>query len=259
MLPHIKTADNQYVVVIDDNSFTFDSSHLAYNSLIDCIKTGDADDFIKLCSGDSLIENFTWGCMKVVDEELYYRNRKCHKSISDRVISMIKDGFDFEPMFNFLMRLYKNPSMRAIEELFDFMVHKGFAITNDGFLLAYKYVSVYHGDEPFKDLLGRTVKQGDFVDTHTRKSYRYNVGDEIYMPRNEVCDDHRQACGSGLHAGSINYVSGNRDVVIMAIDPADVVSIPSDCSCQKLRCCKYKVHAKYNNTYEKVVEDVVIE
>ena len=35
-------------------------------------------------------------------------------------------------------------------------------------------------------------------------------------------------------------------MLIVEIDPADVVSVPSDCNCQKLRTCKYTVVAKYD-------------
>jgi hypothetical protein len=47
-----------------------------------------------------------------------------------------------------------------------------------------------------------------------------------------------------VHAGSLSYATGFGPThVIVKIDPADVVSIPTDCSCQKLRTCAYEVVA----------------
>jgi acyl carrier protein len=49
-----------------------------------------------------------------------------------------------------------------------------------------------------------------------------------------------------LHVGSLEYAKGwGQRVVLVEVDPADVVSVPSECSCQKLRCCKYVVLAEY--------------
>ena len=89
----------------------------------------------------------------------------------------------------------------------------------------------------------------------------YNgIGEEIEVERNGVCDDRNQACSSGLHAGSVTYATNfgrGGHVVIVEINPIDVVSVPDDCSCQKLRACRYKVVGEYevpldhnyNNSY----------
>jgi hypothetical protein len=44
-------------------------------------------------------------------------------------------------------------------------------------------------------------------------------------------------------------------LVVVEINPADVVSIPTDCECQKLRTCKYKVVSEY----EVPLEDLAYE
>jgi acyl carrier protein len=54
-------------------------------------------------------------------------------------------------------------------------------------------------------------------------------------------------CSHGLHAGSLAYARGWAErVILVEIDPADVVSVPGDENCQKLRCCKYTVVGEYN-------------
>ena len=58
-------------------------------------------------------------------------------------------------------------------------------------------------------------------------------------------------CSNGLHAGALNYVASygsvesNDRIVIVKINPEDVVSVPSDCNCEKLRTCRYEVVGEY--------------
>ena len=69
------------------------------------------------------------------------------------------------------------------------------------------------------------------------------------MARNSVCDDADVGCSYGFHAGSYDYAKGyaggGGHLVVVEIDPTDVVSVPKDCSCQKLRTAKYKVVSVY--------------
>ena len=124
-----------------------------------------------------------------------------------------------------------NPSRRAINELYSFLSHKNLPITDAGTFLAYKSV------------------RSDYTDHHTGE-FNNSIGNTLEMTRNSVCDDHNQGCSVGFHAGSLEYASsfgGSGSVLlIVEIDPADVVSVPSDCNCQKLRTCKYKVVAEYS-------------
>ena len=100
-------------------------------------------------------------------------------------------------------------------------------ITPDGNFLAYKGV------------------RDDYTDWYSGK-FANDVGAVLEMPRNGVCDDAQQGCSFGFHAGTYeyaqNYGSGGH-LLMVEISPADVVSVPNDCNCQKLRTCKYQVKA----------------
>jgi hypothetical protein len=71
------------------------------------------------------------------------------------------------------------------------------------------------------------------------------------MTRSKVDDDRGRGCSNGLHAGALNYVAGygslesGDKIVIVKINPADVVSVPSDCNYEKLRTCRYEVVGEY--------------
>jgi hypothetical protein len=77
------------------------------------------------------------------------------------------------------------------------------------------------------------------------------------MERNQVDDDKDRTCSTGLHFCSQDYLpsfgsaQGNR-VVIVKINPADVVSIPSDYNNAKGRACRYEVVGEIGNTGDKI-------
>ena len=79
------------------------------------------------------------------------------------------------------------------------------------------------------------------------------------MARNNVCDDAEIGCSYGFLAGSLEYAQSfggdQAHVVVVEIDPADVVSVPKDCDCQKLRTASYKVVGVYSRALEEPVVD----
>jgi hypothetical protein len=127
-----------------------------------------------------------------------------------------------------------NPSRRAVNELYSFLEHKAMPLTPDGNFLAYKGV------------------KEDFTDWHSG-NFSNDVGAENEMPRNFVCDNADVGCSDGFHAGSLDYAEGfgrGGNLMIVEINPADVVSVPNDSDCQKLRTCKYKVVSLFKRKLE---------
>jgi hypothetical protein len=78
------------------------------------------------------------------------------------------------------------------------------------------------------------------------------------MPRNMVNDNPNKTCSVGLHFASLEYIRGfhgGNPIVLVEIDPADVVSIPVDYNNQKGRCCKYKVIAIHDKGDDSEIYD----
>jgi hypothetical protein len=104
-------------------------------------------------------------------------------------------------------------------------------ITDDGHILAYKKVSA-----DYKDIYSGTFDN--------------SVGQIVEMRRNLVNEDRTKTCSSGLHFCSMSYLSsygtgpGSR-VVIVKVNPRDVVSVPMDYNFAKARCCRYEVVDEY--------------
>lgn len=246
MLAHIKSNDNHWTVVLGGQPIQFDPTHPQYTGLVECVHSGDADEFMELFDTGTGIENWSEGSFEFRDGFLYFENEQVATDPTNRIVEMIRQGFPHQPMLNYLSNLYDNVSERAVQESYKWSSHKGLPITEDGMLVGYKGVVKYSG-ETIKDKLGRDLKDGDLVDKYTGHSFRNNVGDKNSMKRRQVCDDHTVGCSSGLHIGTYEYAcdwAGPTGVVVLVkFNPKDIVSVPSDCNCQKMRVSEYEIVA----------------
>lgn len=250
---YIKDHNGCWTVVASNEVCTFDNSHPNHERLIEAIKAKDEALFLSLVHVGKSVETWSKDGFVLRRGSLFYGDEEVAPEITAIILDMINEGFDEVPMLNFMKRLFANPSSRAVKELYSWLAHKSLAICGDGCFLAYKSVTVYDGSG-FVDCYGREVETGDYVDKYTG-TIRNNIGDINEMPRRKVNDDFQVGCSDGFHVGSLKYVtevySSNKQI-ICKVDPADVVSVPLDCECQKIRCCKYEVVSEFKNL--KIVE-----
>jgi hypothetical protein len=226
-----------------------------WEPVLEAIRNNDEKQLHAVLSVANTIMSFTEGNVTVKDNQVFYRNVPLDNYVVEKVLDFAKNKLPLQPILRFINNLMKNPSRRAVQELYKFLEHKNMPITPDGNFLAYKGVQ--------SDYYSKTAGTIIVIKGKVRDGKIYNgIGEEIEVERNGVCDDKNLGCSSGLHAGSVQYATdfgrGGR-VVIVEINPADVVSVPDDCSCQKLRACRYKVVGEYevpldhnyNNSYSK--------
>jgi len=157
------------------------------------------------------------------------------------LFELLKAGAkDVEALINFIERLMVNPSANSVNELYTFLSYKSLPITPSGKFLAYKGVdnNYYskHGNKNTIVVKGKVSDSGSI----------YNgVGETIEVARRSVDDNKDNHCSFGLHVGSYDYANewagGNGRLLVVEVDPADAVSVPTDCSFQKLRVSKYTV------------------
>jgi hypothetical protein len=258
MLTHIKDAKNHWTVVVDNQSHQFDHTHPEYEGLVECVKTGDAEEFMQLLEVGTVIENWSEGDFQFRDGYLYYEDEQVASQPTDRIIQLIKNGWDHKPMLAYLDQLYQNISNRAVMESYEWCSHKGLPITPDGYLVGYKGVAVYSG-ESATDKMGRPLQDGDLVDRYTGSSFRNNVADECGMNRRKVSDNCNLGCAAGLHVGTYKYASDwaghDGKVVLVKFSPADIVSVPTDCDFQKMRVSNYTVIGVARDVIEEEVYD----
>ena len=151
-------------------------------------------------------------------------------SLCRQIIEMNEQGFPLDPLVNFVRKMRQNPSYRIREQLWGFIEacqkDGGFTLHTDGDIMAYKVV------------------RNDFTDCHTG-TFDNHPGKVVEMPRCEVDDDPHHTCSTGLHFCAYSYVGGFISVgdrlVLVKVNPKDVVSIPEDYGNAKARCCRYEV------------------
>ena len=243
---------NGTLTVIVDNGvqiLTARNDHPQWKELQAAYKEQNFPRLISLLSLKAVIEHYSVGELSINSTGVTYAGHPLHTVDADRVMAFIREGLPYKPIANYIVRKQANPSARAIKEMYSFLEHKNMALTPDGHFIAYKGVR-----NDFYSLYGNketVVLQGEVLDS----GHIFNgIGSVIEVERSSVDDDFQRGCSHGLHAGSLAYAKGYGErVILVSIDPADVVSVPSDCNCQKLRCCKYTVIGEYTgplpNTY----------
>ena len=224
MLPYILT-DNSLTIVVDGKALTMESSNPSFIEAKRLLSEEKYDELPDLFDTPKAVERFAEGNIKVSDGEVSYKGEVIHNHVVGRILDFMREGLPYKPLTRFVEKLMENPSRRAVHELYAFLEHKSMPLTPDGNFLAYKGV------------------RDDFSDWHSGR-FGNKVGDVNEMPRNFVCDNADVGCSDGFHAGSLDYAEGfgrGGNLMIVEINPADVVSVPNDSDCQKLRTCKYKV------------------
>lgn len=234
MYPHIKTTES-LTIIINDKPYAVTSNHSNYQDILDIARgiTEASEDVlmelikpvIKLqrvvgSDGSGFFLEGSQVTCKIDGEDF-----PLPASLANEVLEVFSDKGNLAPLMNFVKRLACNPRKEVIDELWGFISSCGLAITEGGKFLAYKNVR-----EDFKDAYTGTMDN--------------SPGSHLTMPRWKVEHDPQRTCAAGLHFAAWGYLShyaSGRKTVILSIDPADVVSIPTDYNNMKGRACAYTV------------------
>lgn len=217
------------------------SDHPRWKDIIAAVSAKDEQTLRTLLSAKKVMEIYSNGDLTIDGTGVLYNGRPLHGVDVDRVLAFQRDGLPYEPIANYIRRCRANTSQRAIQELYPWLEHRQITLTPDGKFIGYKgvrnnFYSVYGNTETIVTS-GTVDDEGHILN---------EIGKTIRVDRSCVSDDFRNPCGPGLHVGSLSYAKGwGQRVILVEVDPADVVSIPTDCDCQKLRCCGYKVIGEY--------------
>ena len=240
-------------VLHNGQAYSVDGNHPNHKELLEAFNNNDFDTFVELTQTSAGIKHFVEKDssgnntgLEVVGEKVLFNGVELHSTLVDRILGMKKEGFKIDYMLLFLGNLLENPSNRAVEELYDFLTNKNLPITEDGCFLAYKTVKAdFTAKHPGCNL---TLLQGRLENG----SIFNGIGEVIECVRNQVDDERAHECSKGLHVGGLQYSGPNGwyhspgdKVVIVKINPKDVVSVPRDHNAQKVRVCKYEVIEEY--------------
>jgi len=228
-IPYLIQGKN-IILVVDNKSHTVSrDTHISYEKIVEALKNQDWDAIRDLVEPKKVILNFGMGYISIVDNEVFWKGNPFHNALTTRMIEMYQDGFPIDPMIRFMENLMDNPSKRSVDQLYGFLEKNSLPITEDGHFLAFKRV------------------RNDYLDIHSG-TIDNSIGEIVEMDRNLVDDNPDSHCSVGLHFCSEAYLghfgSSDQPVMILKINPADVVSIPSDYNGAKGRCMRYEVVAE---------------
>ena len=211
-------------VVIGNQPHTISKTHPTYQKVVDAIKASDWATVKAIIDPVKVVLNYGRGHISIQGDKLFWKGTEFNGTLATRMITMLQEGFGIEPMVLFMENLMNNPSKRAVDELYGFLEKNNLPLTPDGYFLAYKKV------------------RDNFFDVHSG-TMDNSPGRIVEMERNKVDDDKNNTCSTGLHFCGMSYLNhfGGERTVIVKVNPADVVSIPSDYNGAKGRACRYEV------------------
>jgi hypothetical protein len=179
------------------------------------------------------------GRIEVKRRGVYYDGRLVNSALASRMIDIQQAGLPLDPWIKLMANIYANPADYAQDEFYMWLEKSTLPITEDGHFLAYKKV------------------RANFTDIHSGK-FDNSPGEVVVMPggRLAVDNDRNRTCSVGLHFCSKSYLphfghSAENKVVLVKVNPADVVSIPSDYGNAKGRAWKYEVISEVTFDHQK--------
>lgn len=249
-VPFTIKADGNVSMYLNGESHSVAADHPNYQKIVDKLKNYSFSGLDELVNVSKALTSYANGKIKIIDGEVHYGGFALHNTLTNRILKMMNEKFRFDHMILFLENLMKNSSNRAINETYTFLENYGLPITDDGCFLAYKAV------------------KNDYTDIYSGKINNH-VGATPEMPRNMVDEDYERDCSHGLHVGALDYVvqyghfvkgealreGGNR-LLIVKVNPADVVSVPKYENHPKVRVSKYVVVSEITDVV-KELEKVV--
>lgn len=201
--------------------------HKHFNDIIQALIESRFDDAIEFISIKAAVQKYVKGDVRIEGGSLFYQGIELRSGLVTRIIDSMQNGEDFEFYLPFLENLLENPSEKAVQRLFDFLVANDIEITEDGHFIAWKMV------------------RATYKDCHSN-TFDNSPGQYVKMPRSRVNDNDEQTCSTGLHVCSKGYIGsgfghGDGRIVSCKVHPRDVVSIPVDYNNAKMRVCGYLV------------------
>lgn len=263
---------------------TVSSDAINYKSVLDAVKAQDEDALEKALNVEEQISSavgISNGLVSIVDDKIYIDGFQLHNTLSERFVEFLSQGISVEYITKFLDNLMLNESVKLlmngevksllhlsndeaneklnkfIDDAYSFLSHRNLPITTDGCFLAYKAVQ--------DDWYSKT--RGDTKLTHgtVREDGRIlnAIGEYIECERKDVDPNRDVECSYGLHVGCLEYSGPNgwfkREgdrIVVVKVNPRDVVAVPPDHSRTKMRVSAYTVLQEFQKPVNKTLHDV---
>jgi hypothetical protein len=241
------------VLFLDNKPMKFEKGSNQYAKIIEAFDLPESQQEAAVRKAiEKTAERAEKNGFKISPEEVSYKGEILPQALADKVRSIHREGLPLNLFEKFWMNIQDNPSASSVRELYEFLAYKELPITEDGCFLAYKGLESdfwsISGNKQTKVVKGIVNASGRILNT---------VGAEIEVKRRDVDDNRDHHCSFGLHVGSLDYARGfaRGVVVVVKVNPKDVVSVPTDYSCQKCRVSAYKVVTLFEQEIQAPVVD----
>ncbi len=177
--------------------------------------------------------------VSVKDGRIYLDGDAMESGLTKQVLRFMDEGEDFRPLVNFMEKIETNPNVHSRTQAWDWLNNHDFTLLPNGDVVGYKGVRSDGKGGFVSGFQGHAIVDGEDVNGYIPT----NVGSVIEMPRSEVQWDPSSACASGLHFGTFEYAKGYASGAMLkvAVNPRDIVSVPTDAGGEKMRCCRYEI------------------
>jgi hypothetical protein len=241
----VMVTKSSVVVGFVDSVETIESTNPLFDELVKLATSGEiytipVDELVAKVNVSKAINRYSDGHIVCEYGVLKYKDKEIDSTLARYILHNMENGNPITNIVKFMNNLYENPSYRAVNEVFDFIKAANLPISDDGYLIAYKKV------------------RNNYTDCHSG-TFNNAIGAKPSMPRNEVNEDKNQTCSNGLHFCSASYLSkfgtysskeGADRIVIVKVNPKDIVSVPSDYNNAKARACDYEVIGEVKDASE---------
>ena len=232
----------------DGDPVTVPGTHPRFSEILELLRSGDAEDepvreLVNIMHAAGKKLSAITDRISVAPYGVFFDGDILRSELAEIIGDMLDEGRadDLAAVAKFLENAAANQSMDAIDAMYRWITNRDMILTSEGTFLAYKGV--------MKDSKGQVVSITRGTALVDGEEFTGNIpnpiGSVITMPRSAVTADTAVGCGPGLHAGTYSYARSfagrNAPMLLVEINPRDVVSVPSDSSFQKLRVSRYKV------------------
>jgi hypothetical protein len=234
-IPGILTPQS-LTLYFDGQSHTVLRTDTHFPGVLQAYRDGNVDAAKRiLCKQDAIAEVATATSDAKVEVRggvFYIDDQPVHGAMSSRLVEFMRENLPFQPLVEFVRKIRKNPSFRAVNSLYGFLEANHHPLLENGNFLAYKRVR-------------QPDSEGRMLDIHSG-TMDNRPGSEPRMQRNQVNEDPTQTCSYGLHVANWDYACNSfgskADAMLeVEVNPEDVVAIPHDYNESKMRTCGYKV------------------
>jgi hypothetical protein len=226
---------NSVSIFIDNDMFSIGTAHKLWDKITAAIRAQDWDRLPDLIDQAKGIKKYVAPVDGLAFEngEIFFNGQPLGGFAVDFIKRLNADGYDTTPFVRYLSRLMQNPDARNREHQFEWLIRGQMPITPEGKILAFKKVR-----HDYKDIHSGTMDN--------------SIGRIVSMDREECDADYDITCSTGLHFCSREYLpefrssyssrlNGDDRILILELDPADIVAFPRDYNVAKGRACKYTV------------------